>query len=468
MEVATLNTIKREAAILAARLNFWAYCLAVEPDFYTLNRPHLEKLCVTLNNFYFGLPLDSSGVIYKNLMINMPPQHGKTRTLVNFTDWVLGKNNSERIIAGSYNDEAATDFSKYARDGITRAKMDPDDIVFSDVFPDTKVKRGTASYNKWALEGQHFNYLGAGIGGSVTGKGATIQIADDLVKSAEDALNENYLTRAWTWFSSTFLSRISADAGRLLKIACMTRWHKDDPCGRLLKIEPDEWHIVKMEAFDGENMLCPDFLDYDTYKGIKRLMLEEIFKANYHQEPMDMQGRLYKSLKTYEELPSSFEKIKAYVDTADTGDDYLAAGIYGISNGACYLLDVYYTTEGMEVTEPGLKNRLVKNAVNVCDVESNSGGRGFARNVKRLLKEDGVSSIVVGWFFQSKNKKSRILSESRNVQENIFFPADWKVRWPEFYEHVTNYQKAGKHDHDDAEDMLTGIAERLGRKIAWG
>jgi hypothetical protein len=35
------------------------------------------------------------------------------------------------------------------------------------------------------------------------------------------------------------------------------------------------------------------------------------------------------------------------------------------------------------------------------------------------------------------------------------------VRWPEFYDHVSNYQKEGKHDHDDAEDCLTGVAEKL-------
>jgi hypothetical protein len=264
------------ARITIARQNFWDYCKLVEPEFYQECRAHLRTLCLTLNNFYYGLPLNSEGTVYQNLMINMPPQHGKTRTLVNFTNWALGKNNEERIIVGSYNDDTASDFSKFARDGITKKKLTEEDIVFSDVFPETRIKRGTASYNKWALQGQHFNYLGAGIGGSVTGKGATIQIVDDLVKSAEDALNENYLNRAWTWFSSTFLSRVSADAGRLLKIACMTRWHKDDPCGRLLAAQREKWFLVRMQAFDGEEMLCPDFLDRHTYEAL--------------QEPEDLHG----------------------------------------------------------------------------------------------------------------------------------------------------------------------------------
>ena len=54
------------------------------------------------------------------------------------------------------------------------------------------------------------------------------------------------------------------------------------------------------------------------------------------------------------------------------------------------------------------------------------------------------------------------MTESANVQENILMPVDWMNRWPEFFEHVTSYQKEGKHKNDDAEDMLTGISERIG------
>jgi predicted phage terminase large subunit-like protein len=178
--------------------------------------------------------------------------------------------------------------------------------------------------------------------------------------------------------------------------------------------------------------------------------------------------KLYKSLKTYTDLPRDgmgqpvYEKIKAYVDTADEGDDYLAAGLYLLYQGSAYLLDVYYTQDGMETTESELARRLVQHRVNLAEIESNSGGRGFARNVQRILQEWGASGVIVSWFHQSKNKNSRILSQSSNV------PVDWATRWPVFYEHVTNYQKAGKHKHDDAEDMLTGIAERLGRRLMWG
>jgi hypothetical protein len=175
----------------------------MEPKFYQNHRFHLVKLCLTLNNFWFGLPLDETGIIYKKLMINMPPQHGKTRTLVNFADWVLGLDETQRFIVASYNDSSAKDFSDYARDNIKRKKNEPMDIDYGDIFPHRKLNPKRDEKRKWAFLGQHFNLLAAGIGGTVTGKGGSIKIADDLIKGAKEAFSENYLNEAWNFVTNT-------------------------------------------------------------------------------------------------------------------------------------------------------------------------------------------------------------------------------------------------------------------------
>ena len=465
--------LSKASKIVLARRSFWHYCKVIDPEFYRDDRLHLVKLCTVLNNFFFGLPLDPSGKVYKNLMINIPPRFGKTRTLVHWTDWALGKDNSHRILTWSYNDDTAGDFSKYARDGITMEKIDPDDIVFSDVFPNTKVKQGSASAYKWALEGQHFNYLGSGVQGSVTSKGGTIQLVDDPIKGAIEALNENHCEDVWQRYTSTFLSRIEPRVQDTLKVMCMTRWSKGDPCGRLLQIEPEKWYVLKMEAMDkttGE-MLCPEFLSKDKYNDIKGPMMPEIFAANYHQEPIDIIGKLYPSLKKYTDLPednnhkSLIAPVYAYIDTADEGDDWLCCVIYGFYQGRAYVLDVYYTKAGMEITEPETAKRLMDFNVNLCKIESNSGGRGFARNVQRILWDEYKRrDIIIKWFHQSQNKQGRIISQSNNVMENIFFPVDAATRWPAFWEHINAFQKEGKSKNDDAEDALTGVAENMGPK----
>ncbi|MGN0461903.1 MAG: phage terminase large subunit, partial [Ruminococcus sp.] len=64
----------------------------------------------------------------------------------------------------------------------------------------------------------------------------------------------------------------------------------------------------------------------------------------------------------------------------------------------------------------------------------------------------------------SHNKISRIISNSNWVMEHIYFPANWKDRWNEFYEAMTTYQREGKNKHDDAPDTVTGIAEMINKQ----
>ena len=42
---------------------------------------------------------------------------------------------------------------------------------------------------------------------------------------------------------------------------------------------------------------------------------------------------------------------------------------------------------------------------------------------------------------------------------NVYFPINWKDRFPEFATHILHYVRDGKNEHDDAEDCLTGVYE---------
>ena len=160
-----------------------------------------------------------------------------------------------------------------------------------------------------------------------------------------------------------------------------------------------------------------------------------------------------------------FRSISAYVDTADEGKDYLCAIIYGEYNKEAYVLDVYYTKEPMEVTELELARILYENEVNIAKIESNNGGRGFSRSVDRILKDKYRSNKTrVAWFHQSKNKVARILSNSTWVMDHIYFPANWRDRWPEYYKAMVSYQREGKNKHDDAPDAITGVAEQFNNR----
>ena len=449
--------LARLAKIELSKRDFWEYCKFVAPDFYKEDRPFLKDLCESLQRFY-----ESDNKI---LVINMPPRHGKSRTATLLVQWLFGQNPRDKVMTGSYNETLSSTFAKQVRDKIAEEPT-LGMTVYSDIFPDTRIKKGEASASKWALHGsEQTNYLATSPTGTATGFGCTIMIIDDLIKNVEEAYNELTLQKQVDWFNNTMLSR--TETGFKL-IIIMTRWATGDLAGYILENFHDVQHINYKAVQDDGSMLCPDILSEDDYAFKTKNMNIDIVKANDQQEPIDIKGRLYSSFKTYSgELPE-FREIRNYTDTADTGDDYLCSINYGITfDKEAYVLDILYTKEPMEVTEPAMARMLVNGNVNVADIESNNGGRGFSRAVERIVKtEYGTNHTIFRPFTQRKNKIARILTNATWVMEHVYFPANWRDRWREYHDAMSKYQREGKNAHDDAPDATTGIAEKVaGRQL---
>lgn len=451
--------IKRQAKRELARREFFYFCNLMASDFYKPERRYLVELCEALQAFYE----DKKG---KVLIINEPPRHGKSRTASLFVEWVLGRNPAEKIMTGSYNNILSATFAKNVRNAIQEVKADENITVYSDIFPNVRIKRGDAAMDMWSLDGGYNSYLATSPSGTATGFGCSLLIIDDIIKNAEEAYNETAKEKAWLWFANTMLSRLE-EGGKILII--MTRWASDDLAGRAIEHFGDAAKVITMKALQPDgSMLCDEILSRRSYEEKVRAMGADIASANYQQEPIDLKGQLYSSFKTYDRIPTDangnplFTVVRNYTDTADTGSDYLCSIVYGVYNGEAYVLDLLYTKDAMEETEPATASMLYHNGVNVADFESNNGGRGFARQVRRILQDTYKSNkTVINTFAQTKNKAARILSNSTWVMEHIYFPTNWKDRWPEYYRAMTRYQREGKNANDDAQDATTGIAEKI-------
>lgn len=457
--------IKQGALIELAKREFFFYCQLKAPDFYKSDRTFLVNLCNGLQEF-----VESDEEV---CIVNIPPRHGKSRTAGNLVEWCLGNDPTYKIMTGSYNETLSTMFSKNVRNSIQEEKADESKPVFSDVFPGVKIKYGDGAMNLWSLEGGYNNYLATSPTGTATGFGCDLMIIDDLIKSALEANNATVLENHWSWFTDTMLSRLE-EGGKIIVI--MTRWHSEDLAGRVL-----EWcqnsnkkyrHIKDKALLDPTKrlMLCPEILSYESYKDKTSAMGEDIASANYNQEPIDLKGRLYTKFKTYEDIPRDiggnqlFTEIKNYTDTADEGSDYLCSITYGVYNMEAYVLDIIYTQEAMEHTEGKVAKMLFDHKVNIADIESNNGGKGFARAVESILQQQfQTNKISIKWFHQSQNKKARILSNATWVMDHIYFPKNWRDRWPDYYKDMNKYQREGKNAHDDAPDATTGIAEKISK-----
>lgn len=439
-----------------ARRNFWDYCKFTSPDFYTEERHFLKDLAEKLQWF-----IEEAEEQF--MVVNMPPRHGKSRTATNFVKWLFGKFGKDiKVMTGSYNETLSSTFARQVRDSIAEAKT-LGVTVYSDIFPKTRIKYGEAAAQKWALEGSgQANYLATSPTGTATGFGCNIMIIDDLIKNDEEAYNAARLQRLISWFTDTMLSRTE---NGFKVIIIMTRWASDDLAGFVLQNFPNVVHVNYKAVQDDGSMLCPEILNRSDYELKTMNMNKDIVAANYQQEPIDIKGRLYTTIKTYTEIPMDdqgnalFRYRLNYTDTADEGSDFLCSICYGMYEGSYYILDLLYTKDAMEVTEPATARMLTQNSIDCAIIESNNGGRAFARNIERICKESGNRHTNIKWFHQSKNKVARILSNSTSVMNNIYFPVNWRDRWPEFSRDIMKYQREGKNEHDDAPDALTGVYE---------
>ena len=322
--------------------------------------------------------------------------------------------------------------------------------------------------------------LSVGREGSLTGNRVDCFILDDLYKDALEAQSPVVRRNCWEWYTSVVRTRMHNTSRELI---VFTRWHEEDLIGELMRSEPcrelrsmadintlqdGEWLYLNFEALksspptdidprpEGE-ALWPEQQSEELLKAKRRLDPAR-FEAMYQGHPSSIDGMLYgNSFREYDLLPHDIVLRASYTDTADTGDDYLCSVAYAVdTDGIIYITDVVYSKEPMEHTERLVAAMFRSNDTRRAYVESNNGGRGFARALQRLSP-----TTAVEWFHQSGNKEARILSNSATVLHMLRMPSDWHLRWPEFYAHLTTYRREFRANrYDDAADVLTGIVER--------
>lgn len=459
--------VARAVQLERCRSSLWEFQKQRDPKFFKDSRQHLKRLSDVLQGVFQRTMLKPDGTPYRKVVLSIPPRHGKSYSIAGFGQWVYGQRHDTRIGVISYNDILTGRFSQGVRDQIAEVKASPEQIVYSDIFPEVKLRYGDSARGIWALEGEYFSFLATSFGGTMTGIGFNIGIIDDPIKLPEEAHNDDFLDSQYAWYTDAFLSRLEEDA---MVVIVMTRWATRDLAGRVMADEPDDWLYIKMETpMENGEMLCPELLSRRTYEARARLTSPEIMAANYHQEPVDLKGALYQSFTTYDEIPALDSKGQpvqrrriCYIDTADTGADYLCAIAADVVEGEGYVLDVIYTDEPMEKTELRVAKMLYELKAGECVVESNNGGRGFGRNVERILWEKyrwrGTRFLPKN---QRDNKTARMLTHSSFVEQHIKYPADFRRRWREYAQAMSRFQRKGKNAHDDAPDATTGLAEYI-------
>lgn len=431
------------------------------------------------DSYYYLLQAFADARI-RHLIVTMPPQHGKSVGATTLLPaYMLGLNPDLRIAIASYSASLANKFNR-------RVQRILESDEYAAMFPDTTIKCGSkpANYVRTADEVEIVGHTGAlmsvGREGSLTGNRVDCFILDDLYKDAMEANSPVVRENCWEWYTSVVRTRMHNDSRELI---VFTRWHDEDLIGELCRrervIELHDWRQIDTLPADAwvhlnfEAIKCspPTALDmrrsgealWEERHGIKLLCAKQRldplrFECMYQGHPSSREGLLYgDSFTEYDTLPADIIRWGNYTDTADTGDDYLCSLCYAVdTDGIIYIYDAVYSREPMEATERMVGDMLCRTQTRVAYVESNNGGRGFARTLQRLAPR-----VRVEWFHQSANKEARILSNSATVLHTLRFPRGWRERWSDMYNHLTTYRRLFRANRwHDAPDVLTGIVER--------
>lgn len=445
--------IKLEAKKELARRYFWDFEKLLYPELFTEERKLLKDVANTLQDF-----IENDDKHY--LVLSLPPGHYKSFTAKNLAMWLMGKNPRNRIIGASNSGDLSSMFSTQIRDTILGLNYGKGGVAYNEIFPDTRIKQGFATKSKWELEGSSEpSYRATSPTSAITGSRADYFIIDDIIKNHIDAMNAVVHQANFDWFRNTLFSRADGDNYKFIFV--MQRWAKADLSGKVIEFYGDDVVSIDFPAIDDEgNVLEPSIMSEKKLEEARRTLRPEVFKANYLQKPMDIEGRLYKGFEEWSVLPDTPIK-KNNTDVADQGQDNVCSINWREHEGKVYITDIYYSPEQAEVTEPQVARMIYADGITEAEFESNNGGKGYARNIERELNNLGNHMISVKWTPQTANKEARILTSSAWVQNNILMPPNWTKKYPEFATEVLGYVAGAKNDHDDGVDVLATIYERV-------
>lgn len=251
-------------------------------------------------NWHIGCIAEHLEAVYrgeiKRLIINVPPRTLKSYLVsAAFPAWVMGKKPSSKFILASYS-------GSLVEDHIVNCKNIMKDDWYRHCFPNVNIdpKKDTSSDFKTLERGR---YYGAGILGTITGKGADYILCDDPLKP-DEALSDTVRTETNKAIRNTLFTRFNdSRTGRFIMI--MQRLHEDDPTGHLL--QDGGYYLLKLpgEAIDrptivtlGErfwtmkkgDLLFPERLSREVLNEKRRDMLDYNYAGQFLQEPVPLGG----------------------------------------------------------------------------------------------------------------------------------------------------------------------------------
>jgi len=295
---------------------------------------------------------------YGRLMLFMPPGSAKsTYASVVAPSWAMGTTPGFRMIGVSYGSDMAKKFGRRTRSIIKQKK-------YTALF-DTGISGDQAAADEWALANGS-EYMSGGIISGITGNRADFIAIDDPIKGRQDADSETIRQRTWDEYEDSVKTRLKP-GGSVAFI--LTRWHEDDPTGRIL---PDnyngesgiimgkdgfEWEVISLQAeCEREDdplgrkigeMIWPEWFDERHWSNFRKN--PRTWSALFQQRPAPDSGDYFKK-EWLKIVPASQIPLRETISiygasdyaVTNNGGDYTVHVVVGVdSMDRVWLLDLW-------------------------------------------------------------------------------------------------------------------------------
>jgi predicted phage terminase large subunit-like protein len=227
------------------------------------------------------------------IAIETPPRHGKSFYVSRaLPAWFLGNQPDKRVAVACGAQSLARKWGRMARNDF--------DAHGQTVFGLT-VDRELSAADDWGVTGHEGGMRSYGVGSQFSGDGADLLCLDDLILDAEQAMSETQRENVWDWLESVAFVRLEPRAS---VVSIQTRWHEDDPHGRIRdRLRHEGWTVIRLPALAEDHdplgrqrgeALCPERYDVARLEAIRLGKSPYWWSSLFQQRPSPESGGLWK------------------------------------------------------------------------------------------------------------------------------------------------------------------------------
>lgn len=435
------------------REHFMSFVALIWPDF--IGGPHHKIMAEALQRVCDGT--------CKRLIINLPPRHTKSE----FCSWLLvawfiGLFPNKKVIQASHTVTLAEDFGRKVRDTVN------DNPQFHNVFPGVVVKQDSSAAGKWETE-QGGKYFAIGVDGKVAGRGADLLLIDDPHSEQEAKLGKpEVFDSVYEWYQSGPRQRLQPGAAI---VVIMTRWHKRDLTGRLIKESIAKygrniWEVIRLPAkLPSGNYLWTNYWSVKEYQDLETELDARYWQAQYQQNPISEEGAILKRgwwRDWTEDKPPKVSYILLTLDTAfskaETADfsAFTLWGVFdhpdpkGIIRPNLILLDAFKDRLNFPALRRRAKSYYKEKQPDMFIIENKGSGQSLAQELAMAIPGLSTFNVTRGTKKMPNDKIARANSIATILEDGLVWRTSHK--WAE--EVVTECGEFPSGEHDDYVDCV--------------